>query len=213
MADMLKKIRWNRVLITLISVIFMGISVSVLKIVDCGMDPFTYMNVSIAEKIGWSLGNWQVLFNAMLFIPILIWGRKYIGIGTVFNMTLIGYTVDLCTWIWKRIGFVDLLSKQSWNVTMMLVGLAVFVISAATYMSAGTGTSPYDALPLMIQKRIPRIPFKVVRFSWDLAATMVGFLFSHRVGIVTLLMVLFLGQAVETVSKVFFGEDKELPRE
>ena len=50
----------KRVLLTLISVLFMGISLSVLKLLDLGMDSFTYMNVSIANKAGWSLGNWQL---------------------------------------------------------------------------------------------------------------------------------------------------------
>lgn len=82
----------KKVLLTLIGVLFMGITLSVLKIIDWGLDSYTYMNTSIAEKIGWTFGNWQLLLNVFLFIPIILWGRKYLGIGTIFNMVLVGYT-------------------------------------------------------------------------------------------------------------------------
>ena len=51
----------KRIFMTFISVIFMGISLSVLNLIDCGLDSFTYMNVSISEKFGWTLGNWQTV--------------------------------------------------------------------------------------------------------------------------------------------------------
>ena len=42
---------------------------------------------------------------------------------------------------------------------------------------------------------------KALRNLWDLSAVAIGFLFSGKVGIVTILMVLFLGQTVEFVRK------------
>lgn len=194
-----KKDLFKRVLLTFVSVIFMGITLSVLNIINQGMDPCTYMNVIISDKIGWSLGNWQLLLNVLMFIPVILWGRKHIGIGTLFNMVLVGYTVDLCMWIWQRTGLEESLSFLSVRIAVMLVAVALFVFAAAIYMSTELGTAPYDALPQMISEKVKKVPFKVIRFMWDAATVVIGFVFSGRVGIVTILMMLFLGQTVAFV--------------
>lgn len=194
-----KKVLFKRIVLTFISVIFMGISLSVLNIINQGMDPCTYMNVSIASKIGWSLGNWQLLFNVLMFIPVILWGRKHIGIGTLFNMVLVGYTVDFCMWIWVKTDFEACLELMPVKIAVMLATVAVFVFAAAIYMSTELGTAPYDALPMMISEKIKKVPFKVIRFIWDAVTVVIGFVFSGRVGIVTILMMLFLGQTVSFV--------------
>lgn len=189
----------KRIIITFISVVFMGITLSVLNIINEGMDPCTYMNVSISDKIGWSLGNWQLLLNVLMFIPVILWGRKHIGIGTVFNMVLVGYTVDLCMWIWQKTSIEEWLSSMPVRIIVMLVTVAVFVFAAAVYMSTELGTAPYDALPMMISEKVKKVPFKIIRFLWDVVTVLIGLLVSGRVGIVTILMMLFLGQTVAFV--------------
>ena len=193
----------KRVLLTLISVLFMGISLSVLKLLDLGMDSFTYMNVSIANKAGWSLGNWQLCLNVVMFIPVILWGKKHLGIGTIFNMVLVGYTVDFCTRIWELVDLKSILAGQVVRYIVMLPVLAVFIFAAAVYMSTDLGTAPFDALPMMISEKISKVSFKVIRFAWDLTAVVIGFVFSGKVPIVTILMVLFLGQTISFVRSSF----------
>ena len=204
MLEKIKNIDIKKVFITLISVIFMGISLSVLNIIDWGMDPFTYMNVSISGKIGWTLGNWQILLNVLMFIPVIIWGRKHIGIGTVFNMVLVGYTVDFCMWIWGKVGLAKYLENTVVYIIAMIIMVAVFIVSAATYMAADLGTAPYDALSMMISEKLPKVSFTVVRLLWDVITVVIGFIFSGKLGVVTVLMVLFLGKTVEIVREKLF---------
>ena len=191
----------KKILLTLVSVLFMGISLSVLKLLDLGMDSFTYMNVSIANKAGWSLGNWQLGLNVVMFIPVILWGRKHLGIGTIFNMVLVGYTVDFCTKIWELVDLKALLNGQVVRYVVMLPVLAVFIFAAAVYMSTDLGTAPFDALPMMISEKIQKVSFKVIRFIWDLTAVAIGFVFSGKVPVVTILMVIFLGQTIAFVRK------------
>ena len=193
----------KKILLTLVSVLFMGISLSVLKLLDLGMDSFTYMNVSVANKAGWSLGNWQLCLNVVMFIPVILWGRKHLGIGTVFNMVLVGYTVDFCTKIWELVDLKAMLAEQVVRYVVMVPVLAVFIFAAAVYMSTDLGTAPFDALPMMISEKIQKVSFKVIRFIWDLTAVAIGFVISGKVPIVTILMVLFLGQTISFVRSSF----------
>lgn len=199
-----KKLNWKMVLVTFVAVICMGITLAFLKIVDFGTDPYSYMNFAISETIGWSLGNWQLLFNVLLFIPVIIWGRDQIGMGTLFNMVLIGYTVDFTMWLLELARFPALVENPVTRWVVMLVALAAFIFSAATYMAAGMGASPFDAISIMLSHKLPKLPFTLVRFGYDLLATVIGLLFGGKLRIVTVLMVLFLGMAVDFVAKKVF---------
>ncbi len=196
----------KRIFITLLAVLFMGVSLSVLNLVDRGTDPFTFMNVSVSAAIGWSLGNWLLFINVLLFVPVMIWGREEIGIGTVFNMVLVGYTVDLCDIIWERIGYASLMENVFVRYLSMIAALTVFVFSAATYMSAGLGTAPYDAQSLILSKFLKKVPFKFIRSTLDLIMLVIGAVVSGKLDVVTVLMMLFLGSTVEFVHKKWFCE-------
>lgn len=189
----------KRVLLTLVSVLCMGVMLSIINIIDWGMDSFSYMNISIANKIGWSMGNWQMLLNIIMFIPVVLWGRKYLGIGTILNMVLVGYTLDFCTWIWQKVNLAMYLTSMPVRIVVMLISVVIFVFVAAIYMSTELGTAPFDALPMMISERLTKVPFAVIRFLWDLTAVLIGFAITGKVGIVTILMVLFLGKTISFV--------------
>lgn len=199
-----KNLNWKTVLITLISVVVMGIALAFLKYVNFGTDPYSYMNFSIAETIGWQLGNWQLLMNVLLFIPVLIWGRDQIGMGTLFNMVLVGYTIDGTMWLLDLIGFGAWMEQPASPWIVMPFALLVFIFSAATYMASGMGASPFDAISIMIAHKLPKVPFTVVRFAYDAVVTLIGFLFGGKLGLVTVLMVIFLGVAVDFVAKKVF---------
>lgn len=196
----------KRIFITLAAVLLMGVALSVLNLVDLGTDPFTFMNVSVSAAIGWTLGNWLLFINVILFIPVIIWGREQIGIGTIFNMVLVGYTVDLCAFIWDKIGYAALMENVFVRGFSMAAALTVFIFSAATYMSTGLGTAPYDAQALILSRFLKKVPFKLIRSTLDLVMLVIGAVVSGKLGIVTVLMMLFLGTTVEFVHKKWFSQ-------
>lgn len=205
---MITKTKLKLTVLTFFSVIVMGFALSLLNIVDLGTDPFSFMNWSISDALGIGFGNWQVILNVIMFIPVIIFGRKQIGIGTLFNMVLVGYSVEFFSWIWQVVSFDTLISSMTMRLVLMIPSLVIFVASAAIYMSADLGTAPYDALPLIISEKLPKIPFRLVRFVWDSAAVVIGALVSGSVGIVTILMAIFMGQTVAFVKNKFFSNFK-----
>lgn len=67
---------------------------AILRVGQVGVDPYTAANIGISNTIGIDLGTYQLISNAVLFIPMLLWGRQYIGIGSIMNMILVGYFVQ-----------------------------------------------------------------------------------------------------------------------
>ena len=202
------RFQWNKkaVIRCFIAVFGMGFFLSFLILCDLGTDPCTFMNRSIAAKIGWSFGNWQLCINICMILLVLLLKRSLIGFGTVFNMVLIGYYADFFCWLFRKILPAETFTNPVSRWAVFFVTLGGFIISAAVYITADMGVSPYDGLPIIItekvRSRFPKIPPMVIRIAWDGAAILVGTLFGGIPIIGIILMALFLGPAITMVRKL-----------
>ena len=92
-----------RLLIMLIAVIMMGFSLSLLVMTKFGTDPCSSMNYGISGLLHLSFGNYQVIFNVVLLVLMILFYRSVIGFGTLGNMILVGYSSDFFTYIWHHV--------------------------------------------------------------------------------------------------------------
>ncbi len=197
----------KRIILMLVGVFFMGVGVQFLNRTNLGPDPFSALNYGLSAKTGLTFGTFQLLFNAVLFILVLFKDRKLFGLGTIGNMVIVGYSADFTGWVVDKLGFFP--SAEELTVGMkfgiMIPTLILFLFAAALYMNCGLGTSPYDALPLLLHRAVEKtakktVPYKFVRMSYDGIATVAAFLVDGTVGVVTVLMVFTLGPCVDFVS-------------
>ena len=166
----------KRLAFMLPAVILMGVFVSVLVEIGWGTDPASFMNLNIASALGWGLGNTEVLVYGLMLVFTFIFGAQMIGFGTLANMILIGYVVDLCRWIWRNIGFASFIYQNNLQVRLLIFALTLicFVFVASIYINAQMGVAPYDAMPQIISGWIPKIPFFIIRIAFDLTAVLIG---------------------------------------
>ncbi len=83
----------------------------------------------------------------------------------------------------------------------LVIGIIVSCIAAAFYYSADLGLSAYDAIPLFIAGRKPKVfgkilPFRVIRMISDLLCVAIGFAFGFMPGIGTVITALFMGPLI-----------------
>lgn len=190
-----------RIFCTVAAVIVMGFSLSLLILTDMGTDPYSCMNLGISETLHMSFGTWQVLINGVLLIAVFFLKRSLIGIGTVANMVLVGYSSDFFGSIWRRVPVLSGELEGAVRIAVLLGALALFVCAAAVYMTSNLGTAPYDAIAFILAQRVRRLSFRTLRMLCDLTAVAIGFLFGSTVGIISILMILTLGPVV-----AWFGE-------
>ena len=200
----------KRLAFMLPSVILMGVFVSILVEIGWGTDPASFMNLNIASTLGWGLGNTEVLVYGLMLVFTFIFGAQMIGFGTLANMILIGYVVDLCRWIWRNTGFADFIAQGTMPVCILIfaITLICFVIVAAIYINAQMGVAPYDAMPQIISDWIPKVPFFVIRILFDLAAVLIGVIFGklnpegvQGSAIGSIIMSLMLGPVISLVGR------------
>ncbi|MBO7613835.1 MAG: hypothetical protein J6S81_08510, partial [Treponema sp.] len=65
-------------------ILFMGFFLSFLIKINWGTDPASFHNKTISLALGWTFGNWQLLYNTVCFVIVLLIncnGRKGDGLG------------------------------------------------------------------------------------------------------------------------------------
>ena len=148
-----------------------------------------------------SIGNWQAIWNCVMFIPVILFGRKNIGLGTIANMFLVGYSLQFFSWLWSVLLPAGLFDSMWVRLIVLFPALFVFIVSAAVYMDVQMGTSPYDSLAFMLAQKFNKFPLRAVRITYDMLFVVMALLVSRKFGLVTLLMALLLGPAIEWVGK------------
>ena len=206
MKKYLTKEMQKRILLMLVGVFFMGVGVQCLNRTNLGPDPFSAMNYGFSAMCGLSFGTTQLIFNVILFLIVFVVDRKKFGLGTIGNMVVVGYSADFTGWVIEKLGIWPE-GELSFGIKLaiMIPTLILFLFAAALYMNCGLGTSPYDALPVLLHQGMEKatkkqIPYKFMRMLYDGIATIVAFLVGGTVGVVTVLMVFTLGPCVDYVS-------------
>ena len=197
----------KRNLVMLFAVCMMGGCVQFLNLTNLGPDPCSALNYGVSDKLGMSFGNYQFLFNVLLFLIVVVQDRTLFGTGSLGNMILVGYAADFTGWVLRATGAMKHLEHMSPGMAagIMIPTLAVFLVVAALYMNCGLGTAPYDAIPYLVHKKLEKatkktIPFRFIRMAFDGIVTLAAFIIGGGIGIVTVLMIFLLGPAVDLVS-------------
>ncbi len=139
-----------------------------------------------------------------------------LGVGTIFNMVLVGYYADFFDWIWIKVIPESYFTASASKWIIFLSALFFFIVSVAVYINSDMGVAPYDALPILIAEKVtgkfPKFPKFLVRILWDALAITIGILYGSIPVVGVILMALFLGPIIATVGKIlgrFLGETKK----
>ena len=193
----------KRLIIMNLGVFFMGFFLSFMIEVNLGTDPCTFMNLTLANYLGMTFGNWQLLLNTCMFIIVIIFGRKLIGFGTIANMVFIGYIADFFRFqVWDKVIPQEYFAEFPSRGIIFAIALTMFIFSVAFYINANLGVAPYDAIPQILSDKVfKKVPFAVIRIAFDSLAIIIGVIFGGIPTIGMILMALFLGPVISVVGK------------
>ncbi len=192
----------NRMIMMIIGVLLQGLGLSLLININLGTDPCSSLTQGVEKLLPFlSFGTCQLLCHLVTFIFVLRYDMSQIGFGTIGNMVCLGYISDFFRWVWSMLLPENFFEPRTTAYILLLPVLVIFCVGAATYMSAGLGSSPYDALPFIISERCNKLSFKAIRMLWDIAFMVGGFLLGGDVGIVTIAVAFFLGPVIAWIQR------------
>ena len=190
--------RTRRILMALGGMAAAGIAVGFFKRAFYGVDPFQCLCNGINRVVPIGFGTLYMLINAVLLAVDFFLDRHYIGISTFINLFLVGYAAEFSENTLARL-FGD--PGLPGRIAFLVVGIVVSCIAAAFYYTADLGVSTYDAIPLHIADRKPKLfgkvlPFRFIRIVSDLVCVTVGFVLGFMPGVGTIVTALFMGPLI-----------------
>lgn len=203
------KITPQKVIAVILGNIIIGVGAGLLCVSGMGNDPFNASTLAISTGFGMAVGNYQLLLNVVLLVIQLIFGRKYIGFGTIINMVAVGYVLQFTTWV---VGDVFGVTRNfPIYVGIAIMALAILVISfgLSMYQCADLGVAPFDFLSLGMTEHLP-IPYRINRIITDFSCVLVillalvtGFiqLKDCHLGVATIIVAFCLGPFIDFFSR------------
>lgn len=199
----LKRVGWKRILMTIIGNIFIGLGIGIFRYAALGNDPYTAMNLSLSECVGMSYPVFQILFNLIAFVIQFLWGRELIGIGTIVNAFFLGYIVDF---FYHILLLVPVSPEAFWqSVIIVCVGVIICSFGLSLYQTSDVGVAPYDALSLITQKKLPKVPYFWHRMFDDALAAGISLVATGftNIGLGSLVSAFGLGPFIHFFNKHF----------
>ncbi len=182
-----------RTLMSFLGITILSLGTAFLRGGQVGLDPFTATNTGISGHLNLSLGVYQLLANAVIFIFILIMDRHKIGIGTLLNMVLVGFEVQWFIALYQQFfgSHVNIIV----TISNLIIGLILFTLGASMYMGADLGVAPYDAIAPILSNRF-HTQYRTIRIAQDILFMLVAFLVGGPVGVGTVIVAFFTGPLI-----------------
>ncbi|MDO4458841.1 MAG: hypothetical protein Q4C42_01970 [Clostridia bacterium] len=194
----------SRIIAMLMGCIMLGFGVAVFWHTAMGADPYSTLNTGLSYKMNMSFGKWQAIINIALLAVVVIFDRSMIGLGTVGNMFLVGFSADF---FFPMLGKIIPPTDEMGFIVRVLITVAAVLIQlvgCSFYITSDLGMSPYDSITYIIPDKI-HVHFRWCRIVTDLICVIIGFVCGASVGIGTLLNAFGAGPMLPILNKYVAG--------
>lgn len=197
---MLKKfvIEPNRLLGVVIGNILLGIGIGIFKYSNMGNDPFSAMVLSLYQSFHLPYAVFLIILNCFIFVLEILFGRKYIGVGTIVNWFLLGYVVQFSMEFLE--GNFPVLESFIVRIIVVVIGVLIASLGLSLYQTANAGISPYDSLAIIVNERL-HIPYFWSRIFFDTICALIAYFAGGLIGLGTLACAFGLGPVVTFFNK------------
>ena len=163
---------------------------------NIGVSPWDVFHQGISSHTGMLYGNVSVL-TALIILIVDIVMKEPIGIGMFLDAFIVGKAVDFCAWL----GFLPQQTSLPMGILCMMAGLTITACGMRIYMSCALGSGPRDTLMVALCKRTG-LPVGPVTMMIYAVVTAIGWFLGGQVGIGTVLSVLYVGPALQTICRL-----------
>src|ERR1700731_5145512 len=154
-----------------------GLGEGLLVVSHWGATPWTVFAQGLGHRLGISIGWSTILISA--FVLLAWWPlREKPGVGTLANMVIIAYVLDLTA------AHLATPSSNVLRALFMVLGVLSIGLGSALYLTTGLGPGPRDGLMTSLHRHFG---FSVVyvRLSIEVVVLVIGWLLGGVVGVGT----------------------------
>ena len=164
---------------------------------NLGYAPWDVFHQGISNMIGITIGNASILVGLIICVTVALAGEK-LGLGTILNMILIGFFLDLIL----ALDRIPLMKDFLPGVIMMIVGLFVISIATYFYLGSGFGAGPRDGLMVVLERKTG-LPVGLCRAILESMVVFLGWLMGGPVGLGTAFAAFGIGFCIQVTFMLF----------
>lgn len=163
----------------------LGISMTISAKV--GYLPWETFHSGVANTFGIAIGTASIYVGLAIGILSTVLGEK-IGIGTIFNMVLIGLMMNVIL----SAEILPTSDNLFVGIFILLIGIIIISIGSYFYIESGFGAGPRDSLMVALT-RITKLPIGVCRSGVELTAVLIGWRLGGMIGLGTVISAFSIG--------------------
>lgn len=183
---------YKNVIILLLGIILMGAGGVLFLTANIGGDALLVLNQGVGVSLNIETGYAMILTAIPLFIFVLLFYRKSIGIGTILVTFLLGLVINL----FVKINIIQTSPNFIINLLILLSGIIVGGLGVALYIYANLGLSPFEGVIMYIVEKT-KWRFGFVKIITDLILFLMGFLLGGTVGVGSVILIFAFGPAID----------------
>lgn len=214
----------KKIIICSLSLMLLGFGCGINIVTRQGADPITVFYEGLSKTLGISVGLTASVLNFSLILIVLIisffsakannvrnfkemlgYIFKYISVGTVVYLFVLGTFIDFGIWVYGLWGIPNTFVFQ---IIGSLLGCLICFIGLGGYMSVDIGIDPWTAFAVILSKKLSK-SFRSVKIILDGLTLLSGWLMGGKVGIITLFCAIVGGPVIQKSAELL---DKVLPK-
>lgn len=182
-----------KIIICSVSLMFLGLGCGINVVTAQGADPITVFYEGLSKVTGFSVGVVASIINVGLMALVFFVNRKYIHIGTVVYIFILGTFINLGIWIYECLQVPEVFIFQ---ICFSLLGSMLCFVGLGGFMAIDIGVDPWTALTVIIGKKVNK-SFRMVKIFLDALTLFLGWLMGGKVGIITIFCVFIGGPIIQ----------------
>lgn len=162
-----------------------------------GLSPWDVFHQGLTNVINITMGQASIVIGIVIVLISSLLGVR-IGLATIANMIMIGFFIDLVSYI----DIIPVSSNIFSGIIMMIGSLFSLAFGTYLYIGCGMGCGPRDGLMVALV-RITGKSVRLIRFVIEMCALTIGYFLGGKAGIGTVITVFGIGYCVQLVFKMF----------
>ncbi|OFV72464.1 YczE/YyaS/YitT family protein [Acetobacterium wieringae] len=173
-----------------------GLGIIVTMRANVGYAPWEVLHSGISQTLGVSIGLVNTAVGALIVAIVFMLGEK-IGLGTIFNMFMIGLFMDLILYL----DFIPLFDNFWIGTLVLIIGLFIISLGTYFYISSAFGAGPRDSLMVAVTRKTG-LPVGLCRGILEVSVVFIGWLLGGMVGLGTVISAFAIGFCVQITFKL-----------
>lgn len=193
----------KRIPMLLCGIVILSIGIQLTRLAYIGLSPWGVFHDGVSIVSDVTFGNVTTLFGFIILLLSMIFLKTKIGIGTIFNMAIIGNLINLYEYIYPSIP-----DNMYLRVGIFIMGVLLTTFGRSLYIASDLGQGPRDGLFVGLS-RVTNIDVKYVKPVIEGSVLIIGVLLGGNIGFGTILLWAVSSYLVQMFFKVLGFNSKK----